>query len=74
MSVDADDILLVSGSLQALDLVNQTLLRAGDTVVIEASNYEGVYARFNRLDVILLVCLLTPMACAWILLSRRCLS
>ena len=51
MSVDADDILLVSGSLQALDLVNQTLLRAGDTVVIEASNYEGVYARFNRLDV-----------------------
>ena len=51
MSVDADDILLVSGSLQALDLVNQTLLRAGDTVVTEASNYEGVYARFNRLDV-----------------------
>lgn len=51
MSVDADDILLVSGSLQALDLVNQTLLRSGDTVVIEASNYEGVYARFNRLDV-----------------------
>ena len=51
MRVDADDILLVSGSLQALDLVNQTLLRAGDTVVTEASNYEGVYARFNRLDV-----------------------
>ena len=51
MHLDADDILLVSGSLQALDLVNQTLLRAGDTVVIEESNYGGVYTRFNRLDV-----------------------
>src|SRR5215475_3224643 len=28
----ADDILIVSGSLQALDLVNQTLLAPGDTV------------------------------------------
>ncbi len=51
MMVDVDNILLVSGSLQALDLVNQTLLRPGDTVVIEASNYGGVYTRFNRLDV-----------------------
>ena len=51
MHVDTDEILLLSGSLQALDLVNQTLLRAGDTVVIEESNYSGVYTRFNRLDV-----------------------
>lgn len=51
MVVDVDDILLVSGSLQALDLVNQTLLRGGDTVVIEESNYGGVYTRFRRLDV-----------------------
>ncbi len=49
--VDEDEILLVSGSLQALDLVNQTLLRSGDTVVIEESNYGGVYSRFQRLDV-----------------------
>ncbi|MEC7705001.1 MAG: PLP-dependent aminotransferase family protein, partial [Pseudomonadota bacterium] len=51
MHVDTEEILLLSGSLQALDLVNQTLLRAGDTVVIEESNYGGVYTRFNRLDV-----------------------
>src|ERR1700735_5916646 len=31
----ADDILIVSGSLQALDLVNQTLLAHGDTGIIE---------------------------------------
>ena len=51
MQVGVDEILLVSGSLQALDLVNQTLLRSGDTVVIEESNYGGVYTRFRRLDV-----------------------
>src|SRR3979409_1222818 len=31
----ADDILIVSGSLQALDLVNATLLARADTVIIE---------------------------------------
>src|ERR1700684_1808249 len=31
----ADDILIVSGSLQALDLVNATLLARGDTVIVE---------------------------------------
>jgi len=51
IAASVDEILLVSGSLQALDLVNQTLLRPGDTVVIEESNYGGVYSRFNRLGV-----------------------
>ena len=51
MHVDTEEILLLSGSFQALDLVNYTLLRAGNTVVIEESNYGGVYTRFNRLDV-----------------------
>ena len=37
----ADDILIVSGSLQALDLVNQTLLARGDTVIIERDTYQG---------------------------------
>src|SRR5439155_3552147 len=31
----ADDVLIVSGSLQALDLVNHTLLARGDTVIFE---------------------------------------
>ncbi len=37
----ADDILIVSGSLQALDLVNATLLARGDTVIIERDTYQG---------------------------------
>src|SRR5437762_4623374 len=32
----ADDIMIVSGSLQALDLVNQTLLARGDTVLVRS--------------------------------------
>jgi 2-aminoadipate transaminase len=47
----ADDILIVSGSLQALDLVNQTLLARGDTVVIEQDSYQGALNRLSRLGV-----------------------
>ena len=37
----ADDILVTSGSLQALDLVNGVLLARGDTVIIEQDCYQG---------------------------------
>jgi 2-aminoadipate transaminase len=47
----ADDILIVSGSLQALDLVNQTLLVRGDTVIIERDTYQGALNRLTRLGV-----------------------
>jgi 2-aminoadipate transaminase len=47
----ADDILIVSGSLQALDLVNATLLACGDTVIIERDSYQGSINRLNRLGV-----------------------
>lgn len=47
----ADDILLVSGSLQALDLVNHTLLTRGDTVIIEQETYQGALTRLERLGV-----------------------
>ena len=47
----ADDILLVSGSLQALDLVNQVLLTRGDTVICEQDTYQGTLTRFARLGV-----------------------
>ena len=47
----ADDILITSGSLQALDLVNGTLLARGDTVVIEEYCYQGSINRLMRLDV-----------------------
>jgi 2-aminoadipate transaminase len=47
----ADDILLVSGSLQALDLVNATLLARGDTVIVERDTYQGTLNRLTRLGV-----------------------
>src|ERR1700709_744747 len=47
----ADDILVVSGSLQALDLVNQSLLARGDTVIIEQETYQGSLNRLTRLGV-----------------------
>jgi 2-aminoadipate transaminase len=47
----ADDILIVSGSLQALDLVNQTLLARGDTVIVEQESYQGALNRLTRLGV-----------------------
>src|SRR5256886_6168992 len=47
----ADDILIVSGSLQALDLVNATLLARGDTVIIEQDTYQGALNRLTRLGV-----------------------
>ncbi|MEO1264754.1 MAG: PLP-dependent aminotransferase family protein [Pseudomonadota bacterium] len=46
-----DDILMVSGSLQGMDLINAALLSRGDTVIIEAANYGGVLSRLSRLGV-----------------------
>jgi len=46
-----NEILVVSGSLQALDLVNETFLRKGDTVIIEEENYGGTISRLRRLGV-----------------------
>src|ERR1700751_366133 len=48
---DAADILIVSGSLQALDLVNATLLARGDTVIVERDTYQGTLNRLTRLGV-----------------------
>jgi 2-aminoadipate transaminase len=47
----ADDILITSGSLQALDLINATLLARGDTVIIEEDCYQGSINRLTRLGV-----------------------
>jgi 2-aminoadipate transaminase len=46
-----DDILVTSGSLQGLDLVNATLLARGDTVIIEQDCYQGSINRLQRLGV-----------------------
>ncbi|KWV51735.1 aminotransferase [Bradyrhizobium macuxiense] len=47
----ADEVMIVSGSLQALDLVNHTLLAKGDTVLIEQETYQGSLNRLTRLGV-----------------------
>ena len=47
----ADDILITSGSLQAIDLVNGVLLMHGDTVIIEQECYQGSINRLTRLGV-----------------------
>ncbi len=46
-----DDILITSGSLQAIDLINGTLLARGDTVIIEEDCYQGSINRLVRLGV-----------------------
>ncbi|MEZ5909280.1 MAG: PLP-dependent aminotransferase family protein [Hyphomicrobiaceae bacterium] len=45
----ADEILITSGSLQGLDLVNQLLVGPGDTVIIEQGTYGGAMTRVNKL-------------------------
>jgi 2-aminoadipate transaminase len=51
ISCTADEILVTSGSLQALDLVNGILLAPGDTVIIEQATYQGALTRLVRLGV-----------------------
>lgn len=51
MEQSADDIMIVSGSLQALDLVNAVFLEPGDTVIVEEASYEGTLQRLQRLGV-----------------------
>ena len=46
IACSADDILITSGSLQGLDLVNNILTERGDTVLIEEDCYQG---SINRL-------------------------
>ena len=46
-----DDVLITSGSGQAIDLVNQLLLERGDTVVLEEFTYGGALTKLKRLGV-----------------------
>jgi 2-aminoadipate transaminase len=48
ITAGADDILITSGSLQGLDLVNALLLTAGDTVLVEQDCYSGSLTRLSR--------------------------
>src|SRR5712675_1545785 len=51
ISCTADEILITSGSLQGIELVNGLLLARGDTVLVEQVTYFGSLNRLNRLGV-----------------------
>lgn len=51
MSGNPEEVLITSGSLQALDLVNRAMLSPGDTVIIEMATYGGMVSRLQSLGV-----------------------
>jgi 2-aminoadipate transaminase len=51
ISCTADEILITSGSLQAIDLVNGIFLARGDTVIVEQETYQGSLTRLDRMGV-----------------------
>jgi 2-aminoadipate transaminase len=51
ISCNADEILITSGSLQGIELINGLLLSRGDTVMVEQVTYFGSLNRLNRLGV-----------------------
>lgn len=51
ISCNADDIMITSGSLQGIDLINEAILEPGDTVIVEQDNYGGALGRLKRLKV-----------------------
>ncbi|MAG98997.1 MAG: PLP-dependent aminotransferase family protein [Alphaproteobacteria bacterium] len=51
LACSPDEVLITSGSLQALDLVNALLLEPGDVVIVEAATYGGALTRLGKLGV-----------------------
>ncbi len=51
ISCSADEILITSGSLQGIELINGLLLARGDTVLVEQVTYFGALNRLNRLGI-----------------------
>ncbi len=50
-TANAEQVLITSGSLQALDLVNNAMLSPGDTVIVEMGTYGGMVSRLQALGV-----------------------
>src|SRR3954467_7930422 len=51
ISCTVDDLLITSGSLQGIDLINALFLSRGDTVLIEQETYQGSLNRLTRLGI-----------------------
>lgn len=51
IACSADEILVTSGSMQGLDLVNSLLLARGDTVLVEQESYGGALTKLTKLGI-----------------------
>jgi 2-aminoadipate transaminase len=51
ISTSADNVLITSGSLQGMDLVNELLLQPGDTVILEEFTYSAAISKLRKLGV-----------------------
>jgi 2-aminoadipate transaminase len=51
MDISQDEVLITSGSLQSLDLVNKLMLSKGDTIIIEGATYGGAMGRLSGMGV-----------------------
>src|ERR671931_614820 len=51
VAASPDEIMITSGSMQGLELVNSLLLAKGDTVIIEQETYGGALTKLTRLGV-----------------------
>jgi len=49
ITTSTDGILITSGSLQGMDLVNQVLLQSGDTVILEEFTYSAAISKLKKL-------------------------
>ena len=47
MVCDASEVVVTSGSLQAIDLINAVMIQPGDTVIVEAATYAGALSRLR---------------------------
>ena len=50
LSFDAEDIIITTGSQQALDLIGKTFLNKGDSVIIEEPGYLGAIQAFSMYE------------------------
>lgn len=51
IATSADNVLITSGSLQGIDLVNQVLLQRGDTVILEEFTYSAAISKLKKVGV-----------------------
>ena len=51
IAVTAEDVLITTGSMQGIDLVNALLLEPGDTVILESFSFAGAIRRLRALGV-----------------------